>query len=246
MAPRNYSISMAQYCCCVLKPIPGGFSWRKLPRWLKCLVLCKCIIGHITFWFGAFLLIFWLVFLPHEPRFTVTDAPLTQFIFSSSDSSTGTNLHYHLALNITIRNPNRRVGIYYRSMTVSASYRKKKFGLVNLTDPVPFYQGHKNTTLLHHLVLKGQQQLVKFGKRDISQFDKETVAGVYSINVQVTFRVNVRYGKNKVKFLKPETYDDQHINCKLKLPFSVTNETSGNGFKATKCDGVGIFKDLPY
>ncbi|KAM5559476.1 NDR1/HIN1-like protein 3 [Rosa sericea] len=241
MAPSN-TISMAQLCCCIFKPIPGGFSWRKLPGWLKWLALCRCIICHIIFWFGAFLLIFWLIFLPDEPRFTVTNASLTQFNFNGSDNKRGTNLHYHLALNITIRNPNRRVGIDYRSMTVSASYRKKKFGLVNLMDSVPFYQGHKNTTFLHHLVLQGQQQLVKFGKRDISQFDKETVAGVYSITVQVTFRVKIRYGKFKANFLKPETYDDQQINCELKLPLSITNETSGGGyFKATKCGDVGIF-----
>ncbi|XP_062006363.1 NDR1/HIN1-like protein 3 [Rosa rugosa] len=207
MAPSN-TISMAQLCCCILKPIPGGFSWRKLPGWLKWLALCRCIICHIIF---------------------------------CCDNKSGTNLHYHLVLNITIRNPNRRVGIDYRSMTVSASYRKKKFGLVNLMDSVPFYQGHKNTTFLHHLVLQGQQQLVKFGKRDISQFDKETAAGVYSITVQLTFRVKIRYGKFKANFFKPETYDDQQINCELKLPISITNETSGGGFKATKCGDVGIF-----
>ncbi|XP_062006812.1 NDR1/HIN1-like protein 10 [Rosa rugosa] len=240
MAPSN-TISMVQVCCCILKPIPGGFSLRKLTGLAKWVLLCRCIICHIIFWFGAFAFILWLIFFPQEPRFTVTNASLTQFNFNSSDNNTGANLHYHLALNITIRNPNRRVGIDYRSMTVSASYRKKKFGLVNLMDSVPFYQGHKNTTFLHHLVLQGQQQLVKFGKRDISQFDKETAAGVYSITVQLTFRVKIRYGNNKVKFLTPVTYDDQQINCKLKLPVSVTNETSGGGFKATKCGDVGIF-----
>lgn len=115
---------------------------------------------------------------------------------------------------------------------------------MNLTDSESFiYQGHKNTTFLQNVVLQGQQQLLKFGQRDISDFDKETAAGAYSISVQVSFRVKVRYGKLKANFFTPGTYNVQRIDCKLKLPLSVTNETSGStsGFKATKCDDAGIF-----
>lgn len=115
---------------------------------------------------------------------------------------------------------------------------------MNLTDSESFiYQGHKNTTFLQNVVLQGQQQLLKFGQRDISHFDKDTAAGVYGINVQVSIRVKVKYGKLKANFFTPVTYNDQRIDCKLKLPLSVTNETSGisSGFKATKCGDAGIF-----
>lgn len=71
----------------------------------------------------------------------------------------------------------------------------------------------------------------------------ETAAGAYSISVQVSFRVKVRYGKLKANFFTPGTNNYQRIDCMLKLPLSVTNETSGSssGFKATKCDDSGIF-----
>lgn len=126
---------------------------------------------------------------------------------------------------------------------MSATYRKKKFGLVTLTDSVPFYQGHKSTTVLHHVVLQGKQQLVKFGQHDVSEFDSETAAGVYSIDVQVTIWANARFGKLKAKFLTPGSEYGQLIDCKLKVPLSVNNDTSGSGFKATKCGDVHIFPD---
>lgn len=59
---------------------------------------------------------------------------------------------------------------------------------------LPFYQGHKNTTILHNVLVQGQQ-VVKFGKSKISEFNKETAAGVYSIDVQLAHRVKARFGE---------------------------------------------------
>ncbi|CAL8093631.1 unnamed protein product [Prunus armeniaca] len=70
----------------------------------------------------------------------VTNAFLTQFNF---DTATDQSLHYNLALDITITNPNKR-----------------------------------------------------FEEAQICKFKSETVAGVYSIDLQLALRVKARYGKS--------------------------------------------------
>ncbi|BBH07663.1 NDR1/HIN1-like 3 [Prunus dulcis] len=162
------------------------------------------------------LFIFWLIFLPKEPEFTVSNASLTQFNFNNN------TLYYNLALNITIQNPNKRVGIYYRHIQVIANYRKERFSMVNLTSP-PFYQGHKNTTFLHDVLVEGQE-LVEFGEHELSQFNSETAAA---------FTI-LMYGK-----FKTADYGSSKIDCKLKVPLSFS-ETPATGFNTTKCCNVYV------
>ncbi|XP_009374728.2 NDR1/HIN1-like protein 10 [Pyrus x bretschneideri] len=159
---------------------------------------------------------------------------LTQFNFTDTDNT----LNYNLALNITIRNPNKRVGIYYRRIQVFANHRKKRFA--NVTLPwAPFYQGHKNTTILNHVLVEGQQ-LAVFGERDLSQFNAETAAGVYSIDVKISLRVRARFGK-----IKSPDYGPSNINCNLKVPLSLS-ETLPSDFNATKCRNVHVLTNPSY
>ncbi|KAB2631541.1 protein YLS9-like [Pyrus ussuriensis x Pyrus communis] len=193
------------------------------------IVCCFCIFYNTILCSVLALLIFVFIFNPQEPKFTVTDASLTRFNFTNDNNT----LHYNLALNITIRNPNRRVGIYYRRIQVIANYRKKRFAMVTLPS-APFYQGHKNTTILNHVLVEGQQ-LVVFGEQcDLSQFNLDTAAGVYSIDVKISLRVRARFGK-----IKTPDYGPSNINCNLKVPLSLS-ETLPSGFNATKCRNVHV------
>ncbi|KAM1754948.1 hypothetical protein ACFX11_007305 [Malus domestica] len=142
-----------------------------------------------------------------------------------------------LALNFTIRNSNKRAGIDYRGIQVIGKYRNKKFFVASLSS-TPFYQDHKNTTVVP-VVLQGQQW-VKFRKHDVSKFNLETAAGVY--NIRVEFRLRIRY--KRVRILKKIT-DSPKIYCKqVKVPLSGYNETSAGGFKfnPTKCKNVPMKK----
>ncbi|EXB88715.1 hypothetical protein L484_015404 [Morus notabilis] len=130
---------------------------RRIYCWFCCFY---CII--LTIILASF--IFWLIFLPQELKFTATDASLAQFNLSTADNST---LSYDLVLNITIRNPNKRVSMYFDRVQVATNYRKKRFATVTLNSTTPFYQGHKNTTVLHP-VLRGQQVL-SFKERDVDR-----------------------------------------------------------------------------
>ncbi|CAL9026498.1 unnamed protein product, partial [Prunus brigantina] len=62
---------------------------------------------------------------PQQPKITVTNASLTHFNFTNTSNT----LCYNLTLNVTIRNPNKWVGIHYCAIQVIANYRKKTFAL---------------------------------------------------------------------------------------------------------------------
>ena len=128
----------------------------------------------------------------------IADASLTQFDFNTNNNT----FNYNLALSIALRNSNKKVGIYYRRVEAIAFYKKKWFAMVSLT---PFYQGHKNTTILRP-VFEGQQVLW-LKPRDVSSFDAEKSSGVYSIDVKLSFKIRVRYGKFKTLCYKPPKID---------------------------------------
>ncbi|PRQ41583.1 hypothetical protein RchiOBHm_Chr3g0448391 [Rosa chinensis] len=104
---------------------------------------CRCwIILLVVFLF--LLLVFYFVESiirsgpPDDIKITVTDASLTEFNITSSNN-------YNLDLNITLRNPNKDFGIYYRyKALVVADYRKTS-AMASIAN---FHQPAKNTTLL--------------------------------------------------------------------------------------------------
>uniref|UniRef100_A0A803P5J1 Late embryogenesis abundant protein LEA-2 subgroup domain-containing protein n=1 Tax=Cannabis sativa TaxID=3483 RepID=A0A803P5J1_CANSA len=199
-----------------------------------------CLFCFLVTLFVISSIIFLLIFLPQEPKFTITDASLTQFNLSATNfNSNNKLLIYKLSLNVTFRNPNNKVGFYFDRVRVIANYRKKRFALVTLNNTTPFYQGRKNTTVLHHVVLEGQQTM-SFKEKDDEHYELETSSGVYSIDVKLALKLRVRYGKIKTKYFKPPT-----INCNnLKLSLSNHNDHRENGglnFKPVKCKNIHIF-----
>lgn len=195
-----------------------------------CSCLCGClfscllslifqILFTILIIVGLAAFVFWLVFRPNEVKFHVTDASLTQFNFGTNNT-----LHYNLALNISVRNPNKRIGFYYDSFEANAYYQGQRFNTQSLT---PFYQGHKNTTVLNP-VFQGQQ-LVLLGSSEVSNFDSDKTDGVFGINVKLNLRIRAKLGWIKVGHFKPK------IKCGLNVPLK-SNGTSSSAFEATKCD----------
>ncbi|XP_075639052.1 NDR1/HIN1-like protein 10 [Castanea sativa] len=170
--------------------------------------------------------IFWLIFRPKEVEFHVTDATLTQFYFNTTDNT----LYYNLSANITLRNPNKRVGINYNSIEAIAKYQNKLFSNVGLT---PFYQGHKNTSILRP-VFVGQKDM-SLRARDLSKMDEEKSAGVFGIDIKLSVQISINYGKFKTFKFEPTM-----IYCPLKVPLS-DNGTVAEGFKTTQCDDVNFF-----
>ena len=187
--------------------------------------LCSClfnlifqIVCTILVVVAVAVVIFWLIFRPNPVKFYVTEASLTQFDLSSTNNT----LYYDLALYMTIRNPNKRIGIYYDKIEARALYEGERFDTIDLQR---FYQGHKKTDYLSP-VFKGQNLLVLGSK--VSRFNSDKSSGSYDIDVKLYLKVRFKMGPFKPKF-KPK------IECDLKLPLESTGRTSGN-FQTKRCD----------
>lgn len=184
-------------------------------------ILCK-ILTFILFVVAIAGFLFWLIVRPNVVKFHVTDATLTQFNYTNNTNT----LHYNLALNITIRNPNRRVGIYYDYIEANAFYQDVRFGTQTLGT---FFQHHKNTSVLSP-VFKGQQ-VVPLGSDQASELDKDKNSGVYHIDVKLFLKVRFKMGLFKTGKVKPK------VRCEFLVPLKSRNGTfSGNAFQATECD----------
>ncbi|KAL5775390.1 hypothetical protein ACOSP7_012947 [Xanthoceras sorbifolium] len=84
----------------------------------------------------------WLSLRPHRPRFHVHGGP--GFI-QGLDQPAGFE-NAQIAFNVTARNSNQHIGIYYYSMEGLVYYRDQRVGSTPLKDP--FYQEPKTTTVL--------------------------------------------------------------------------------------------------
>ncbi|KAI4319540.1 hypothetical protein MLD38_033126 [Melastoma candidum] len=181
------------------------------------------VLLSLLFFLALLAFLFWLIFRPNLVKFHVTGASLTRFNLSSDNL-----LDYGLGLNLTVRNPNTRIGIYYDSIEARTSYEGQRFYSLYLP---PFYQGHKNTTTLDG-VFQGQQAVSLDGRaRDAYETDK--ASGSYGIDLKVYLRVRFKVGWFKTFGFKPR------VSCGLKVPLTSAGggggSNSGATFETTKC-----------
>ncbi|KAF3441671.1 hypothetical protein FNV43_RR15586 [Rhamnella rubrinervis] len=195
---------------------------RRNRCWPFNFMCCFCVFYNSILIFIISVFIFYLIFVPQELKFTVTDASLTRFDYNSTASNT---LFYNMALNITIRNPNKKVGVYFNRIQALPQYEKKRFSLVTLTNSTPFYQGHKNTTIVN-AIIEGQQ-VILFKKKEVDKYIAEKNVGVYSIEVKLALRVKARYGKFKSRYYKPQKITYQFY-LYLLLSHRVNNNVQQN------------------
>ncbi|KAI9093986.1 hypothetical protein K1719_026984 [Acacia pycnantha] len=81
--------------------------------------ICSCITIFLLL-AGITLLVLWLVYRPHKPRFTVIGAAFYGFNATAPPFLTTT-----LQFTIHIRNRNRRVSIYYDRLSAFVAYRNQ-------------------------------------------------------------------------------------------------------------------------
>ncbi|GER45899.1 late embryogenesis abundant protein [Striga asiatica] len=179
---------------------------------LNCICTCICqIILTILIVVGIVAFVLYLVFQPNTVNFHATDASLTEFAIDGNHT-----LRYDLAVNLTIRNPNRRIGIYYDRIEARAFYQGQKFHSVVLP---PFYQGRKSTRNVT-AVFKGQQHLLPLGNKEMSKYNRDGEDGAYNIDVKLYLRTRMKFWFVKSSMVKPK------INCNLRVPLR-SNGTVG-------------------
>jgi hypothetical protein len=142
----------------------------------------------------------------------VTDASLAQFNHTTNNGQ----LHYNLALNISIRNPNTMIGLFYDTIEAKGYYQDRIFG--NVSSPV-FYQGHKNRSVLSP-VFHGQR-LFWLTNSEISNFDSETSDGVYSFELILILK-----GTAKTEYWFKTAHFQLAYVCALQVPLTSTGKSA--------------------
>lgn len=205
--------------------IPPPKTSHRPGRGSGCGCCCGCLFSlvfklilTVVIIVGIAVFLFWLIVRPNVVKVHVTDASLTQFNYANN------TLQYNLALNFTVRNPNKRLGIYYDYIEARALYQDARFDSEFID---PFYQGHKNTTFLS-TEFKGQH-VMTLDTDQSSELSKEKGSGVYGIDVKLYLRVRFKLGALKTKTLKPK------VSCELHVPLTSAGGAA-SGFQTTKCD----------
>ncbi|GKA33204.1 NDR1/HIN1-like protein 3 [Tanacetum coccineum] len=149
--------------------------------------------------------IIWLIFQPQFPKFHVDDVTLTKF----THLSTNNTLYYNMAVSMTLRNPNKWLGIYYDKIELNGMYQGVRFASNDLT---PFYLGHKTEKNVG-TVFKGQQVMV-FGNGHKEKYDGERKDNVYNIDLKLRLKIRFKvFGIKLPKFTRK-------FNRSLKVPLS--------------------------
>ncbi|KAI3956749.1 hypothetical protein MKW92_027015 [Papaver armeniacum] len=178
----------------------------------KC--ICKLILS-ILLGLGLVALVIWLILRPVDPlQFRIDDASLTQFNVTDNNI-----LHYNLALALNLRNPNKKIGVHYDQIEVRAFYGGQRFDSVMLT---PFYQGHKNTTILHP-VFRGQRLLPSV----LGEYNKDKTDGKFKLKVKLYLKLRFKVGFVNIPALKPP-----RAKCAFEVPLGSNPAT---GFTPKYC-----------
>lgn len=145
---------------------------------------------------GVIVFITWLSLRPHRPRFHVRDFSIPALTQPNGFENA------QVIFNVTDRNPNQHIGIYYDAMQVTLYYQDQGIGGASLL--FPFYQGSKNTTVLYG-VLSGATLTVNNGRW--TEFQKDKAQGVVVFRLQFTSTIRFKlttWGSKRHKM---------HANC---------------------------------
>lgn len=208
-------------------PIPPSRSYHRYGRSSSCCCGPCCLLSAILKFIvsivvilGIIVLVLWLVLRPAQIKVHVDNATLTQFNLTNSNM-----LHYNLSLDISVRNPNRRVGIYYDRLEARAFFNGQRLNTVSLPT---FYQGHKNTTMLYP-TFNGQQLLV-LNADGTSKFSQQRNDGSFEVEVKIYSRIRFRVWRIKTNRYTPDA------ECDLKIPLAADGGAGRDGFSRTRCD----------
>lgn len=163
---------------------------------------------------GFSILMLWLIVRPHKPRYYVDYASLSQLNITEKIPNS------RMEFNVTVRNPNGKMGIYYHKMDWNVYHEDQRIASSYLP---PFYQHHKNTTFLHPVVT-GQQNLTS--RNDQKNSSRGALEMILRLHSKVRF---------KVWFLKSWDFK-MRVNCDHIYVNVYQNNSHGvNSFNRTIC-----------
>ncbi|GKA57041.1 NDR1/HIN1-like protein 26 [Tanacetum coccineum] len=149
------------------------------------------IVGLITF-------ILWLSLRPHRPRFHINEFSIPSITQDNGFASA------QAIFNVTMRNSNLNIGIYYDTVHVTLYYQNQNIGGKPLLDP--FYQSPKNTTSLIG-TLAGTSLVVDQARW--AQFVADRMRGFVSFRLEVASAIRFKVATWESK------KHTMHANCDI-------------------------------
>lgn len=148
------------------------------------------VVGLITF-------VLWLSLRPHRPRFYIQEFTVPGL---------GEASNARISFNVTVRNPNQNIGIYYNSMNGTVYYNDQNFGWKQLV--FQFYQKPKETTVVAD-EMSGSALTVSH--QHWTKFMKERAAGIVVLRLEITS--NIRF---KISTWQSKRHQ-VHANCDVSV-----------------------------
>ncbi|CAN6344476.1 unnamed protein product [Urochloa humidicola] len=160
---------------------------------------------------GFVVLIYWAIFQPHQIRASVDYAELTNLAVSNASSPAVT---YHVAVNLSLYNPSKRVNIYYDSIDADLAFRGAVLSpAAAAATPDEFYQRRKTAQAVR-LEFDGKGVAVP---GDVAPELEREVKAAASLGLELSVRVRVRYVFGSIKIRqKPKVW------CALSIPVPKT------------------------
>ncbi|KAI3823893.1 hypothetical protein L1987_05338 [Smallanthus sonchifolius] len=160
-------------------------------------LICAVFLS-ILFTVGLVTFVLWLSLRPHRPRFHIHEFSIPSLAEPNGLSTA------RVTFNVTARNPNLEIGIYYDTVNLTLYYQDQ----VIATTPLlfPFYQSPKNTAIIYG---KLSGPTLKIDNARWMRFFAARKRGV------VPFRLDVA---SSIRF-KVSTWDSRrhkmHANCEI-------------------------------
>ncbi|VFQ74163.1 unnamed protein product [Cuscuta campestris] len=202
-------------CCCNLLTCCCGCLFECI---LSCIIKILCVAAVVA---AAVFAVAWFVFRRHAPQFYADSVSLT---LPHNQNKSHAPIVSYLAVNVSVRNPNRGIGFYYDKVEATTTIAGQRFSTAELH---PFFQRGKNTTELH-LVFKDRN-------RTWSEEMMRRRNGGFDISLKIHVRMRVKVLVMRVKKV------NSTIECDLK---NVTS-SSPHDFEKTRCNyqhKLDIFK----
>ncbi|CAK8571329.1 unnamed protein product [Lathyrus sativus] len=198
--------SRSRRCCCCL------FS-----------IIWKLIIS-IVFIVALIFLVLFLILQPRSFKFSVKEAKLIQFNYTTNTNT----LRYNLVLNFTASNPNKKFNIYYDAMNGHVFYEGTRFASTDTITGLNFRQYTKSMNPMSG-VFSGQRVVV-FDHDQVSKFESDEKKKIFHIDVKLNFTIRFRLGDYIFPYIKG------NIKCGIDVPFGSNGTKLMNAFEPTTCE----------
>jgi len=157
---------------------------------------------------GLAVLIYWAIFQPHQIRATVEYAELSNLAVFNASSPVAVT--YHVAVNLSLYNPSKRVNIYYDAIDAALLFRGAVLSpAAAAASPAEFYQRRKTAETVR-LEFDGKGVAVPEG---VSAELESEVKAAASLGLELSVRVRMRYVFGSIKIRqKPKVW------CAVSIP----------------------------